>query len=290
MTGMVPGDIMKKSMRRAFLHRTASMKFVMVIFFLQSASAQILPGISLFPDSTLVRPFSADAHAHRMDVEDIALSRNIRASMGAVIPFFGIDVRSIHAQASLGASIHSEIHPLGQAHVVSNDYYIDYLILDVALEQDHYVRFVTGHTSHHLSDNWYERLKLTTALRYSRDYLKLFYIYGNREGSMFYAGADYAYIFTIGQRISRPWTFQAGGELDGGNIYGPVNLFGAVDVKFRQEVGFAATMTYQIGATMPMRRSHNVRIAYQFRHGIDERGQFYSQHRTLSTIGIYFDL
>jgi hypothetical protein len=210
--------------------------------------------------------------------------------MGSMIPVIGIERDGINAQASFGASVHFELRPIGQAQISSNDYYIDFLLLDIAAGNDQFIRFVTGHTSHHLSDNWYERLQLTGSVRYSRDYVKLFYIYNNTSGSMFYLGADYAYIFTIGQKISKPWTLQGGGEAMVKEIYPSIHLYIAADIKVRQEAGFAATNTLQAGVTMPIRRHQAVRLAYQFRSGLDERGQFFPQHRSLSTIGLYFEL
>lgn len=252
--------------------------------------AQIIPGVSLFSDTTFIRSFPADAHAHRMSVENIMLSKNLRASMGSMIPVFGIDRVGINAQASFGASVHFELHPIGQAQISSNDYYVDFLILDVAAGKDYFFRFVTGHTSHHLSDNWYERLQLTGSVRYSRDYLKLFYIYNNTTGTMLYIGADYAYIFTIGQKVTKPWTLQGGGEAVLKEIYPNIHLYIAADIKVRQEAGFAATNTLQAGLTMPIRNLQTVRLAYQFRSGLDERGQFFPQHRSLSTVGLFFEL
>jgi hypothetical protein len=261
-----------------------------LVLFIHILPAQIIPGVALFPDTIFIRSFPADAHAHRMSVENLILSKNLRASMGSTIPVVSFKRNGINAQASFGASVHFELRPIGQAQISSNDYYVDFLILDVAAGDDQFIRFVTGHTSHHLSDNWYERLQLNGSVRYSRDYLKLFYIYSSASGSMLYLGADYAYIFTVGQKISKPWTLQGGGEAMVKEFSPNIYLSIAADVKVRQEAGFAATNTLQIGVTMPMRIYQRVRLAYQYRFGLDERGQFFPQHRPISTIGLYFEL
>lgn len=280
-----------------FTHRlVASQRIIAVMYILLPTfhvgvlAAQSVSDITLFPDSSNIRPYTADAHAHRMAVENIILSKDIRASMGTCIPVFEFGVLGTIAQAHLGASVHFELHPVGQAQIVSNDYYIDFLILDVTLTPGNFARFVTGHTSHHLSDNWYERLQLNTSVRYSRDYVKLFYIYDNRSEYLFYLGADYAYNHTIGQKISKPWTFQAGGEIDLVCLYDAIRFYGAADCKIRQESQFAATTTVQIGAKMPMRQFRFIRLAYQYRFGLDERGQFFPQHRSLHTIGLYITI
>lgn len=247
--------------------------------------AQILEHVHFFPESTFVSPFSADAHAHRMETENIVFTKNVRASMGGIFPIFGIDLFGTTMLASLGASVHFELRPMGQAHIVSNDYYVDYLLLDIPVRENYFARFVTGHTSHHLSDNWFERLKMTTAFRYSRDYVKLYAIYEKHVNEQFYLGADYAYIMTIGQRLSKPWIFQAGGKIPLGEYYGFLSLYGAADCTLRQDANYAATNTLQFGVSLPMQRGRIIRFALQYRIGLDERGQFIPQHRELRTVG-----
>jgi hypothetical protein len=276
--------------------QTASMRFaywqctLSFLLIVQSLPAQIISDITLFPETTFVQSFPADAHAHRMNVENILFSKDLRASMGAQIPVFEINLIGTTSQGSLGASVHFELHPVGQAQIVSNDYYIDFLILDISMFKDHFGRFVIGHTSHHLSDNWYERLQFATSVRYSRDYVKLVYIYNKENENLFYFGVDYGYIFTIGQKLSKPWTFQTGGEVPLLKVFESIQLYAAVDTKIRQESGFAATNTLQFGAKMPMRQFQNIRLAYQYRFGLDERGQFFPQHRRLHTIGLYINV
>ncbi|NUN68382.1 MAG: DUF1207 domain-containing protein [Bacteroidetes bacterium] len=245
--------------------------------------------LQVFPESSYISPFAAETHAHRLRAENIALTKNVRASMGGIIPVFGVSLFGTEMQASLGASVHFELRPNGQAHVVSNDYYVDYLLLDIRLAQDWYTRFVTGHTSHHLSDNTYERLQLTQAFTYSRDYVKLFAVYERGKNEQFYLGADYAYIMTIGYRLSKPWILQTGGKVPLGSVFGFLSLFGAADVVLRQDAGFAATNTLQFGCTLPMQQGRLLRFALQYRKGLDERGQFLPQHRELSTIGFSFE-
>lgn len=253
--------------------------------------AQTFRIAAVLPDSVFVPSFAADAHAHRMNVETIELSRNLRSTMGAAIPVVRFDIAGTPFLASLGASVHFELRPMGQAHIVSNDYYVDYLILDAQLSGPHFLRFVTGHTSHHLSDNWFERLRMVTAVRYSRDYLRLFYIYYREDASaLFYAGVDYAYIFTIGRRINEPFTFQTGGEAVLLPLWDRADLYGSADVKLRQEAGFAATNTLQLGVRYRTANHRFVRLSVQVRNGLDERGQFFPAHRTFGTLGLSFDL
>ena len=271
--------------------------FILVFLFTsQSLFSQFLSNIHLFPDSQYVKTFTANAHANTMTIEDIELSRNLRASMGGTFPVFAFEMLDRPMQASFGASVHFDLRPSGQTHIISSEYYIDYFILDVLIQEKiedalrMTVRFAAGHTSHHLSDNWAEITNQTNAIHYARDYVRLFFVLSKSEGMQAYIGADYGYIFTINNRIPKPWTFQAGGEAMLFRLYESITAYAALDCKLRQEAGFAATTTYQVGIKMPMQRHRTLRLAYQFRHGVDERGQFFPQHRMLSTLGIYIEI
>ena len=220
-----------------------------------------------------------------MEMENIVFTKNVRASLGGIFPVFDIDGFGTTMQASLGASVHFELRPNGQAHVVSNDYYVDYLMLDIPIIGHHVARFVTGHTSHHLSDNTYERLNMTKAFTYSRDYVKLFYIYEQSIHSQFYLGADYAYIMTIGLRVSKPWILQTGGKVLFGEYFDFLSLYGAADLTVRQDAKYAVTKTLQIGAAMPMQHGKTIRFMLQYRFGLDERGQYIPQHHDIKSAG-----
>ncbi len=254
-----------------------------------SLQAQLLERVHFFPDSAYVSAFTADVHEHKMQVENILLTRNERATMGGIFRILNIDLLGTTVQGSLGASVHFELQPLGQAHIISNDYYVDYLILDIPIREKFFARIVTGHTSHHLSDNWYERLKLTTAFRYSRDYVRLFAVHEQNANEQWYIGMDYAYIFTVGKRTTDPWTFQAGGKYPFGTVWDLFTMYASFDSKIRQEAGFAATNAVQFGLSVPMQYHRLVRIFLQYRKGLDDRGQFIPQHREVSTIGISFE-
>lgn len=245
--------------------------------------------IRFFPETTFVSQFTADANAHRLSVENILISKNVKTTLGEMFPVANIDLFGTTMQASIGGSVHFELHPIGQAQIVSNEYYVDFITLDIPTLQNYFLRFVSGHTSHHLSDNWYERLMLTTAVRYSRDYLRLFFIYEQQNELQWYFGVDYAYIATIGQRINKPWVFQAGGRIDVVKLGDEFVMYLAADSKIRHEANFAATNVIQCGITIPIQHEQRLRFAYQFRSGLDERGQFFPQHRTLHTLGFIFD-
>ncbi len=264
-----------------------------LFFFLitRTVSAQFIERIHFFPETKYVSPFAADGHAHRVNVENILFKKNVRATMGGNFPILNIDLFGTTTQASISGSIHFELNPYGQAHVISNDYYVDFVTLNVPLTEGYFLQAIAGHTSHHLSDNWYERLKLTSAIRYSRDYIKLFFIRETGMNDQFYIGADYAYIFTVnGLRINKRWTFQTGGKISLAELYTNIIFYAAADCKVRQEAEFTATNTIQLGIATPMQHGKMLRVSYQFRTGLDERGQFFPQHRIINTVGFAIEL
>ncbi|MFZ4620343.1 MAG: DUF1207 domain-containing protein [Bacteroidota bacterium] len=268
------------------------MKYIIFFFWvivvqMKGQSADVST-FQLFPDSTFVSAFTADAHAHRTEAENILISKNIRASMGTMIPFLTTELFGTPVQASIGASVHFELHPVGQAQIVTNDYYVDFLTLDIPVQKNIFARWVIGHTSHHFSDNWYERLKLNTSVRYSRDYMKLYAVYERDRNRQWYLGADYAYVFTVGRKISKPWVFQTGGIVPL-KEFGSTVLYAAADCKVHHEAGFAATKTAQFGMMLPMQHGRVVRLFLQHRSGLDERGQFFPEHRSFSVFGFSFE-
>jgi len=62
------------------------------------------------------------------------------------------------------------------------------------------------------------------------------------------------------------------------------------DVKFRQESNFATTQNYQLGVKFLNDSSYTVRVALDFRTGIDERGQFIQNRDRWAMIAVYIDI
>lgn len=269
-----------------------AVRYLILLLFVPFLNAQISDSsrsyMRFFPENAYISPFTADAHTHRTEVENILISKDVRASMGIMLPVIDLELFGKEMQASLGASVHFELHPVGQAQIVSNDYYIDFVTLDIPLIDNLFFRSVLGHTSHHFSDNWYERMKLTTSVRYSRDYLKLFAVYQKDRNNQFYLGADYAYTLTIGTRIIKPLILQAGGIVPL-KEFAPFVLYAAADCKVHQEAQFSATTTLQSGVMMPIQTGRVIRLALQYRTGLDERGQFFPQHRSFAAVLISFE-
>ena len=247
--------------------------------------AQSSGAFQFFPDTILVRPFTAAPHAHRMSALNLLGSKDLLTSIGGQFPIIGGEVDGHPLQAALAASVHFELHPQGQAQVVSDEYYIDFLTLDIVHAAQWRTRWIVGHTSHHLSDNWFERLGYTQAVRYSRDYVKAFLVW-QTDGMQWYAGADYAHHFTILAPNPHRWNLQTGFSSDILALATDAVLYVACDLLVRQEAQWAATNSFQSGLRVPMRNHGILRFILQYRTGVDDRGQFFPQHRSLLTAGI----
>jgi len=250
---------------------------------------QVVQSLSFFPSTKWVTAFAADPTAHRIKSENIIGSKDTRNSLGATIPVCQASILGKTAQLSAAGSVHFDVHPSGSAQVVSTEFYVDFGVVDIMVDSNMYIRTLAGHTSHHLSDNWYEKLQLTESVNYSRDYVGLSVIYSSHK-FMAYAGANFGYIFHLDGHDGQRWHFQAGGEIELLRLNPIARAYCAVDFKCYQEAGFEFGNVYQVGVKIPMQFTHMVRIAYQFRHGIDERGQFFPKHRQIHTIGIIVEL
>lgn len=247
-------------------------------------NSQSMPNFVFFPASTKMPVFAADPMAHRMKIGNIPGSKDMRASLGGIIPV--AETRKL--QLSTAASVQFGIHPSGQAEIVSMEFYLDYVILDYALAQHVYLRSLLGHTSHHLSDTEFEKRELTDAVNYSRDYTALYGVYSN-DRTLLYGGANFGYVFHLEGKESKRWQLHFGGE----QIlikWKSIHPYMAADSRWFQEAGFQFANTYQFGIRLAADGIRTFRTGYQFRHGIDERGQFFPKHSKQHLMFILVDL
>ena len=256
----------------------------------QPLASQIVPEAELFPQYKLVPTFPADPTSHKMKAENIMGKKDIRAALGGYLPVLGVQLLGRNLELSTGASVFFDVHPNGSAQIVSSEFYIDFMVVDFHFLPEWSARALAGHTSHHLSDNTYEKLGLQESVNYSRDYVGAFLIHSVKDYSLVYAGINYGYIFHFSGDDHKPWRFQLGGERTLFHVVPKLSAYIAVDFKLYQEYGYEFANAYQLGTKIPSGSLRLFRLAYQFRHGVDERGQFFPKHRTLHTIGIIVEL
>ena len=254
--------------------------------------SQALQKFELFPRQPIAPLFTADATAHRIGVTSINLSRRVSVSLGNLLPVANVTVYGQPLGIAVGGSIHAELEPDEMASLVTTDFFVDYLLVDIPFTPDWILRMGVGHSSHHLSDNWYELLQKTSSLTYSKDYSQLFVVRKIPAYNLFlYGGVTYAYAFIVNTEISPPWLLQCGGEKDLASYFDDMlSLYCAIDIKLRQEASFGATQSYQLGLQFKNNNERNLRLAYQFRSGLDERGQFYNERRSFHGVSLYVEL
>lgn len=258
----------------------------MIFFNMGKLNSQSLRDLVFFPASTKIPVFPADPTAHRMKIGNIPGSKDMRASLGGIIPV--VETQDRKLRLSTAASVQFGIHPSGQAEIVSLEFYLDYIIVDYALAQYVYLRTLLGHTSHHLSDTEFEKRQLVHTINYSRDYTAIYGIYST-DRTLMYAGANFGYVFHLEGKETKPWQFHFGGEhtLIKWKSY---RVYAATDSRWFQEAGFQFANTYQFGIRVPGNGIRSFGTAYQFRHGLDERGQFFPHHHSEQLVLFFVDL
>lgn len=173
---------------------------LLIFFNMDKLNSQSMRDLVFFPASTKIPVFPADPMAHRMKIGNIPGSKDMRASLGGIIPV--VETQDRKLRLSTAASVQFGIHPSGQAEIVSLEFYLDYIILDYALAQFVYLRTLLGHTSHHLSDTEFEKRQLGQTVNYSRDYTAIYGIYSN-DRTLLYGGANFGYVFHLEGKESK---------------------------------------------------------------------------------------
>lgn len=273
--------------RFSFYYITIGHILLLLTLLASTLNAQFLSCVKFLPKETFFQVFPADEIAHRMKIGNIVGKKDMLASLGGVISVAQTADKKL--LLSSAASVQFGVHPAGQAQIVSMEFYVDYLILEADLPRDFYFRTLLGHTSHHLSDTEYEKLKLTQSVNYSRDYAAAYAIYSNAEKKLFYAGSNFGYVFHLVGKEKKRWQFHFGGE-QVIKRWSNVQAYLAADSKWFQEAGFQFANIYQAGLKFPNGGLQAVRAAYQFRHGLDMRGQFYPRHRSEHAVVLMIDM
>lgn len=246
--------------------------------------------ITFLPTEKRTAVFSADGNAHRISYNKLTNRGSLIGSMGGIFPVANIRVFDVDAQLSLASSIYTFLNNAGiRFQVVNVDFFVD-VYADISLSRSSTLRIGGGHTSQHLSDDAFESLGFVRSVNYARDYYQLFVIHRvPMIRGVVYGGTYYTHSFLIDTRIDGQWLFQAGGEFLNTIVYGPVQCYAAVDVKVRGELKFGSTQSYQAGFKVVNTALSSIRLAYTFRTGVEERGQFYDRRNDYHTIGMFFD-
>lgn len=240
-----------------------------------------LPGRKIFP------LFTADARAHQFSLSKITEKREWIGVIGASVPMVQLDFPGVLVQASVAASIFNRlIKPPGKLEVYTVDYKVDFPI-DVRISRLA-LRLAAGHISCHFADDAIE-LYGQRSIQHVNDYVTLAAAYDiSVIGGYVYAGANYSYGT---QPIpNKPWLLQIGAEAGNIAVNEFLSVYGAIDLKVKEEVGWGSTRSIQVGCQLFPGSSHQLRIAYTLRMGFEERGQFYLNKETVNLISAFLDI
>lgn len=274
------------------LERTHPLKRLFPVLILLASSgamAQDWLSVSWLPNEKFMPVFAANATAHRMSLTRILKNNQYIGGMGGYFPVLNAAISGEEFQFGIGGTIYTQLlRSRTHLEVVNADFYVD-VLTDYRVDDQRVLRFGIGHTSQHLVDDAIEILGYQHSINYVRDYLQVFLVQDVPLINGFvYGGTYYHYRFRIPQPGTYHWLFEVGGE--GLNEEIAKNLFAyvALDIKFREESNFATTQNYQIGIRLKG-TSHSLRIAYAYRTGLEERGQFYLQRVHWNTLGAFLE-
>jgi hypothetical protein len=245
-------------------------------------------GITAFPRERIFPKFLADGTVQQFSLAKDAQTRRIIGSIGGVQRLFQFTHSSgIVFQVGAGATVYASfIKTPSVLQVLTADFFVDFP-LEIKISERLALRTGWGHYSAHLVDDGIEMLKLAS-INYAKDYIPLFAAIELPSINVHAYGGVRLDYFTIPEREAH-YVLQAGAE--GGNL--PLSswarLYGAIDIKVKSEASWGTTQSYQVGVKFLEEGTNAFRLAYTYRSGIEERGQFYRNHTTLSLLGVYFD-
>jgi hypothetical protein len=244
-------------------------------------------GVSFFPAHRIFPALTADGTAHQLGIAKDIHSRRWLGSIGAMRPVFQVSFGTIDIQAGIGATVQASIlrkSPLLQ--VVTTDFFVDFPV-DVRLTPSLTLRTGYGHYSAHLADDGIEQLGIPS-INYAKDYVALLSAYMLPFAGGFVYGGGRMDFHTLPE-TTKHWTVQCGGEFGNIALLPRIILYGAVDLRFKEEAAWRSTQSYQLGLKFFEEAFGRLRITYTYRTGVDDRGQFYNQSAHLSLLGAYFD-
>jgi len=242
---------------------------------------------SVFPQQRLFPRLLADGTTHQFGIDKDLLTRQWIGHIGAMRPVVQVSFCGRAVQLGIGATVHTSILREPQVlQVVTADFSVDFPV-DISLTDALVLRTGYGHYSAHLVDDGIEILQ-KQSVNYAKDFITLLGSFTLPViGGQVYGGGRWD--FHSLPEESKQWMMQCG--LEAGNIllWPDVRLYAAIDIKLKSEVAWGSTQSYQLGFKFFEHNNSALRIAYTYRTGIDDRGQFYREKSDFSLVGVFFD-
>jgi hypothetical protein len=240
---------------------------------------------SMFPGKRIFPLLTADGTAHGMSINRVTDNREWIGAIGGAVPLAQAELGGKVVQVGAAVTTFNRIIKTpGHITVYTIDYKVDFP-LDLRLQSMAF-RVAFGHVSCHFVDDGIEILH-QHSVSYVRDYLT-FAASVNIPliRGFVYGGADWNYHY---EPIADPWIVQIGAEGANVNLADWARFYAAFDVKFRQNLAWGTTQSYQAGIRFSIKHDYALRLAYTFRTGFEERGQFFGQKETLHLAGLFID-
>ncbi len=239
----------------------------------------------------LVPIYAADTRAHRLSLQRSFNSSEYIGSMGGQFSLYNLEKGRHKFQFELaGTTYLGLLRSINHGSVINTDYFVD-VFLNYQFNRNWAVRFGTGHTSQHLSDDAIVNANYQFR-NYARDYHQIGVSYiGERNKFHFYNNFIYNYNFKTDTDISGKLTIQPGFELNINQVFfkqeNPSGFSIGVDAKFRGELNYKSTRNLQFAYQFAHVQPQKLKLVLNFTGGADERGQFYESSRSLIRAGIY---
>jgi hypothetical protein len=243
---------------------------------------------SAFPQQRLFPRLLADGTTHQLGIDKDLLTRQWFGHIGVLRPVLEVRFDGHAVQAGIGATVHTSIlREPGVLQVVTADFSVDFPV-DIKLSETLVLRTGYGHFSAHLVDDGIEILQ-KQSVNYAKDFVTLLGAFTLPViGGHIYGGGRWD--FHSLPEESKHWVLQAGLEAGNVHLWPDVRLYAAMDLKLKSEVAWGSTQSYQLGIKFFERSGSALRVAYTYRTGFDDRGQFYHEKSDFSLVGVFFDL
>lgn len=259
-----------------------SLLLLLLIYSVQS-SAQT---IRLFPENKIYEKYYADALSHQFSLFKQFGSNEWFGNIGIEKPLVNFEFDENIYQFTVAATVFNtlKITP-PHIQVFTADYLVD-LFIDKKFYDNFILRFNWGHLSAHFSDDGITQLN-RKSINYVRDYIGIASenLLNIINGKIYYSAS---YNFHNEPKKDKHIHLQLG--FDGGKyLSNELLLYFAFDFKIKEEVNYGSTKSFQIGLKYAQGKLSNIRLAYTFRAGFEERGQLYNESDNKHLIGLFFD-
>jgi hypothetical protein len=259
--------------------------FVVVVSFRADAQESDVT-LDFFPGTKIFPLFTADGLSHQLSLSRVTEKREWIGAIGGSVPIMQLNLQQAKMQGSVAVTIFNRlIKTPRHLTVYTVDYKVDFPV-DIRFSELS-LRAGIGHISCHFADDAIELLG-KKSIQHINDYFSLAAAYDvSAIQGYVYAGFNYSYGT---QPVAyRPWLLQAGVEFANIELHKEASVYGAIDVKVRQEVGWGSTRSFQMGFKLFPRLHYRLRLAYTLHTGYEDRGQFYLNQETINLVSVFID-